>query len=427
MSVKKAKFRVLMSQGDDSQSLDAKENIPSPATSIQHPPPRFNSRGDLVWCQWQDGCYYPASVVGFVGRKVRVSWLEGHSETAVSADQVVPFTVDIGDTVMAFRNGVYQSVVAVGVRGDQYLVASLPIDGSKDDIWWCRRDELCLSVRDRQRQVTKQQMLKQNTERVEPIAAPAPAVLPVVTANLSTTKHLFDGYELLLTTLQSAQESNKKHAKDTVSELKSKLTASGATILEVDDILEPSRAKRSPRTRVLIASKTCRTVKYFLALADGMPRISVEWLHICFQQQRVVDYSPFLLPNGSSPGCGDLVPHLINVDILKSCCLFLHGVPPLEREAWNKVIRLSGGKLAQKKNSPQIDYVVTFHGDGNTDDVDDALVQLKRPVLKKEWLCASLITQSLCDIESFRIGANDLSLAPIGKGRTVLSRRRRKK
>ena len=57
----------------------------------------------------------------------------------------------------------------------------------------------------------------------------------------------------------------------------------------------------------LIADKHCRTAKFIQALALGIPCLSARWITHCVAKQRVLPWSPYLLPSGESAFLGGAV------------------------------------------------------------------------------------------------------------------------
>ena len=57
----------------------------------------------------------------------------------------------------------------------------------------------------------------------------------------------------------------------------------GGEVVDIESF-EKSKHRRGGKSQVLLASAVCRTTKYFLALADNIPRLSIEWLQACLDQ-----------------------------------------------------------------------------------------------------------------------------------------------
>ncbi|RUS28809.1 hypothetical protein BC938DRAFT_481417 [Jimgerdemannia flammicorona] len=56
----------------------------------------------------------------------------------------------------------------------------------------------------------------------------------------------------------------------------------------------------SVKSVVLVAPTPKRTLKYLMALALGLPRVSIIWIHDCVKQNILLDYNRYLLSNGFS-------------------------------------------------------------------------------------------------------------------------------
>ena len=52
---------------------------------------------------------------------------------------------------------------------------------------------------------------------------------------------------------------------------------------------------------LLIADQHCRTRKYLLCVASGVPCVSHIWVHDCCKDNRLLNYRNYLLPAGVGP------------------------------------------------------------------------------------------------------------------------------
>ncbi|KAL0188612.1 hypothetical protein M9458_015711, partial [Cirrhinus mrigala] len=52
---------------------------------------------------------------------------------------------------------------------------------------------------------------------------------------------------------------------------------------------------------LLIADQHCRTRKYLLCVAGGVPCVSQMWVRDCCQEKKLLNYRNYLLPAGLGP------------------------------------------------------------------------------------------------------------------------------
>ena len=443
-----------------SRTNSVNSNANSTTMNLAKPAPKRNrvmfrsfSKGERVWASWGDGYYYSGIVSEIRGVKYSVSFADGTCLRDVAVDVLLPFILEVGDTVMCkgcpgMMNGSYvSSLVSAKLEETRYLVLS--IENLNENVMWVAAfGDLSMSPGDLERRHMKERLVNENAPIIIDDAEEDDAIIldeksfltpmmnPVVATvkveknvepftnnepitqrerktsrrghfSLTSSPHqesprvsstsklqkIFADAEFLFTAVDEAQ----------MKALKPKIQESGGLILDVDDF-DPTKHKRHSKQRFLVASKMCRTVKYFLALADGIPRVSIEWIQECLAKDAWIDYEEFLLPNGTDSD-GHTVEHKIVSDLLINLTIHLHGVPTRERDTWNRVLRAAGAKVAPKKTS-KLDYIVTFQD--SPDDLTDCI----KPVLQKEWLCQTLIRQQRLETDPY-LQTQSLGSSPV--------------
>ncbi|KAJ6662825.1 hypothetical protein lerEdw1_011029 [Lerista edwardsae] len=128
---------------------------------------------------------------------------------------------------------------------------------------------------------------------------------------LPNNKTLFLGYAFLLTTANSAEKlsrgpnfSSSSEEEEGLSEaapynkhyIEQQLGAGGGFVLEDFNETQCSAAYQC----LLIADQHCRTRKYFLCLAGGIPCVSHVWVHDSCHANQLQNYRNYLLPAGYS-------------------------------------------------------------------------------------------------------------------------------
>lgn len=76
---------------------------------------------------------------------------------------------------------------------------------------------------------------------------------------------------------------------------------------EEETTFELTSAAQDVGFTCLIADKHCRRAKFIQALALGIPCLSTRWISDCVAKQRILPWSPYLLPAGDSAYLGGAV------------------------------------------------------------------------------------------------------------------------
>lgn len=70
--------------------------------------------------------------------------------------------------------------------------------------------------------------------------------------------------------------------------------------LSMFSFLSPLQCKAAYQS-LLIADQHCRTRKYLLCLASGVPSVSHIWVRDCCKENKLLNYRNYLLPAGAGP------------------------------------------------------------------------------------------------------------------------------
>lgn len=146
---------------------------------------------------------------------------------------------------------------------------------------------------------------------------------------------------------------------------------------------------------LLIADQHCRTRKYLLCLASGVPCVSHIWVRDCCKENKLLNYRNYLLPAGV--GLDDAIvewhPRCSPFKGLRALLVFEKPV-----ELWAQLITMGGGSSvrqfqADKDDSDipagKYDLVVTDHACPLL--LEKSATSQEIPLVSPEWLIQSLI------------------------------------
>ncbi|KAM4749014.1 TP53-binding protein 1 [Rhinophrynus dorsalis] len=242
-----------------------------------------------------------------------------------------------------------------------------------------------------------------------------PMTLEETHGPIPQSKTLFLGYAFLLTTATSSDKLNNRlksqefpsasseeeeeYIESTPYDRRyteSQLRAGGGYILETFNEAQCNAAYQC----LLIADQHCRTQKYFLCLASGIPCVSHVWVHDSCHSNELQNFRNYLLPAGYSlqeqrilewhesrhPFQG--LRFLVVSDQLKN---FL--------EMWTDILMIGGAASAKQHNSAELnkdvalgifDVVITDRS--CPESILKCAQALDLPVVSQEWVIQCLIT-----------------------------------
>ncbi|XP_035538354.1 TP53-binding protein 1 isoform X1 [Morone saxatilis] len=146
---------------------------------------------------------------------------------------------------------------------------------------------------------------------------------------------------------------------------------------------------------LLIADQHCRTRKYLLCLASGVPCVSHIWVRDCCKDNKLLNYRNYLLPAGVGPdeAIVEWHPRCSPFKALRVLLVFEKPV-----ELWAQLITMGGGSSVRQfqtdKDSSDIpagkyDVVVTDHACPPL--VEKNVTSQEVPLVSPEWLIQSVI------------------------------------
>ncbi|XP_029903538.1 TP53-binding protein 1 isoform X2 [Myripristis murdjan] len=147
---------------------------------------------------------------------------------------------------------------------------------------------------------------------------------------------------------------------------------------------------------LLIADQHCRTTKYLLCVASGVPCVSHIWVRDCCKENKLLNYRNYLLPAGIGPD-DSIVEWHPRCSPFKSLRVLLVFEEPVE--LWAQLLTLSGASTVRQfqsdKDSSDIpagkfDVVVTDNACPPL--VQKSVTSQKVPLVSPEWLIQSLIS-----------------------------------
>ncbi|XP_016886215.1 TP53-binding protein 1 isoform X6 [Cynoglossus semilaevis] len=147
---------------------------------------------------------------------------------------------------------------------------------------------------------------------------------------------------------------------------------------------------------LLISDQHCRTRRYLLCLASGVPCVSHMWVRDCCKENKLLNYRNYLLPAGVGPDDGIVEWHP-RCSPFKTLRVLLVFEKPVE--LWAQLITMGGGASVRqfpgdKDNldiaSGKYDVVVTDHACPPL--VEQNLTSQEIPLVSPEWLIQSIIS-----------------------------------
>ncbi|XP_062260941.1 TP53-binding protein 1 isoform X3 [Platichthys flesus] len=147
---------------------------------------------------------------------------------------------------------------------------------------------------------------------------------------------------------------------------------------------------------LLIADQHCRTRKYLLCLASGVPCVSHVWVRDCCKEDKLLNYRNYLLPAGVGPD-DTVVEWHPRCSPFRSLRLLLVFEEPAE--LWAQLITMGGASSVRqlqgdKEDSDvpagKYDAVVTDHACPPL--VEKSVTSQDVPMVSPEWLIQSLIS-----------------------------------
>ncbi|XP_077420799.1 TP53-binding protein 1 [Vanacampus margaritifer] len=155
---------------------------------------------------------------------------------------------------------------------------------------------------------------------------------------------------------------------------------------------------------LLIVDQHCRTRKYLLCLASGVPCVSHLWVRDCCKDNKLLNYRNYLLPAGLGPD-GDIMEWHPRCSPFKDLHFFLVFEKPVE--LWAQLVTMAGAssvrhfhadKDASDVPAGKYDVVVSDHSCPPL--IEKNVTSLKVPLVSPEWLIQSVICGERLDFQS---------------------------
>ncbi|XP_074521835.1 TP53-binding protein 1 isoform X3 [Halichoeres trimaculatus] len=214
---------------------------------------------------------------------------------------------------------------------------------------------------------------------------------------------LFQGFAFMLTaSCESDRLTNRNSSEDeedivqtgpyNKAYTESQLKAGGGFILPDFNEEQCKAAYQS----LLIADQHCRTRKYLLCVASGVPSVSHIWVRDCCKENKLLNYRNYLLPAGAEPE-GTVVEWHPRCSPFGSLRVLL--VLQQVEEFWSQLIALGGGSAVRHVQSSDHDTADIPAGKFDvvvTDQTCPSLVQEQMtsqevPLVSLEWIVQSVI------------------------------------
>ncbi|XP_034755368.1 TP53-binding protein 1 isoform X2 [Etheostoma cragini] len=213
---------------------------------------------------------------------------------------------------------------------------------------------------------------------------------------------LFMGFAFMLTTSSEIDRLTNKHSSDDEEDYvqtgpynkaytESQLQAGGGFVLPDFNEEQCKAAYQS----LLIADQHCRTRKYLLCLASGVPCVSHIWVRDCCKENKLLNYRNYLLPAGVGPD-ETIVEWHPRCSPFKALRVLLVFEKPVE--LWAQLITLGGGSSIRQFQTdkdgldiPAGKYDVVVTDRACPPLVEKNVTSQKVPLVSPEWLIQSVI------------------------------------
>ncbi|XP_075934720.1 TP53-binding protein 1 isoform X3 [Anarhichas minor] len=217
---------------------------------------------------------------------------------------------------------------------------------------------------------------------------------------------LFMGFAFMLTASSEIDRLTNKHASDDEDDdyvqtgpynktyTESQLQAGGGFVLQDFNEEQCKAAYQS----LLIADQHCRTRKYLLCLASGVPSVSHIWVRDCCKDNKLLNYRNYLLPAGVGPdeAIVEWHPRCSPFKALRVLLVFEKPV-----ELWAQLVTMGGGSCVRQfpadkdadKDSdiPAGKYDVVLTDRACPASVEKTVTSQDVPLVSAEWLIQSVI------------------------------------
>ncbi|XP_056269219.1 TP53-binding protein 1 isoform X3 [Pseudoliparis swirei] len=215
---------------------------------------------------------------------------------------------------------------------------------------------------------------------------------------------LFMGFAFMLTTSSEIDRLANRHGSDDEDDddavqtgpynkayTESQLQAGGGFVLQDFNEEQCKAAYQS----LLIADQHCRTRKYLLCLASGVPSVSHIWVRDCCRDNKLLNYRNYLLPAGVGPDDAIVEWHPRSSPFKALRVLLVFEQPV---ELWVQLVALGGGspvrqfptdKDASDVPAGRFDVVVTDRSCPAA--LEKAVTSQEVPLVSPEWLIQSVI------------------------------------
>ncbi|KAI3650383.1 hypothetical protein MP228_003864 [Amoeboaphelidium protococcarum] len=258
--------------------------------------------GDIIWITQSDQIN-PYLVYGILGDQVEIRLPSGQY-ALMPLTLCVDVQLNVGDVVMVSvgdnNGGQLQKSFIAGIgQNQQYLVH---IEDKFQFVSW-RMISVDSKILDLNR--TKQQLLISDkpkyvpsTLKIRHLKDQEEDSTPSKRLRSQSQKpQIFKGLQFLITGMN---EEEVQHISQSISQR-------GGQIIELDDIFDAEYSsdndfELSCKNIILLSHKALRTMKYVVALAFNIDRVSGRWIDGCTQCDRLVERKQYLLPNGLLDG-----------------------------------------------------------------------------------------------------------------------------
>ncbi|XP_073762740.1 TP53-binding protein 1 isoform X3 [Danio rerio] len=153
---------------------------------------------------------------------------------------------------------------------------------------------------------------------------------------------------------------------------------------------------------LLIADQHCRTRKYLLCVAGGVPCVSQMWVRDCCQEKKLLNYRNYLLPAGLGPG-GRIVEWHPRSNPFKALKVML--IAEDRVDLWTSLLSMGGAEKVYRQESQNISDIPDVKFDVAVTSSACTSEEVKRvasdmPVVSLEWLIQSLICGKCLNFDS---------------------------
>ncbi|KAI8899663.1 hypothetical protein BC833DRAFT_352211 [Globomyces pollinis-pini] len=361
---------------DDNSDIEMVPNVALDTSVDNLSPVEMYKEGSIIWTS-QDGDKYVSAILNArVGKsKTFTASLSGGHDILIHESDIVPITLTVGDKCFLHNTesdfGAVMEIVEVVQVNVLYRVKA--VESSEEPKTLSIR-HLCITAN----------ILEQNAKKRQESGFQL------------LNKRLLKGVCCMLSLSKTSNTedqwlTDKKFVQAKVEEV-------GGLVVNSLDRFFKGRVKETdaPPIVVLLATRPLRTKKYLMALALGIPIVSIAWIKQCYTQNKLLDLEPYRLANGESIILSNwMASRPTPLGLFKSRRFYVHGKHHTEKD-WFEILTCADATLSDV--GEHCDFILCETRPKPQD--KHLLQQMGGVIVNAEYIVNCLIHQEILDPDS---------------------------